>query len=310
MVSLYRIILISALIVMVAGTTDVTRAYEEVEVRNGGVLEGSVALLGQIPKPKGYNLVTFPDPVYCGRISNGAGWRLLQPFDVGPHGEFRQVIVMVVGIDQGKALPATPSKIEAVDCKFTPYISVAFEDKPIEIVNMDPVLHDIQAYETSRLGPRVLFNSPLPMNPQYTKEGISKTGRNTHLAGTPMMQRINMHKGRQVFVMQCGFHSYMESWGFVADSPYFAVTDRDGRFQISEIPAGTYKILVWHPMINGGTGKEYEMTIKSGETATLEAKVDAPIGRLYANQLEDNPRFGMEMMGDVKIVPSVEMQKY
>lgn len=192
----YRVILIRALIVMLANTAEVTHAYEEIEVRNGGALMGSVSLLGQIPKPKGYNLVTFPDPVYCGRISNGAGWRLLQPFDIGPNGEFQQVVVMVVGIDKGKALPATTSKIEAVGCKFAPYISVVFGKKPIAIINMNPVLHDIQAYETSRLGARVLFNSPLPMNPQYTKEGISKTGRNAHLAGTPMMQRIDMHKGR------------------------------------------------------------------------------------------------------------------
>jgi hypothetical protein len=235
---------------------------------------------------------------------------LLQPFDVGPNGEFQQVVVMVVGIDKGKALPATTSKIEAVDCKFAPYISVVFGNKRIAIINMDPALHDIQAYETSRLGARVLFNSPPPMNPQYTKEGIFKTGRNAHLAGTPMMQRIDMHKGRRVFVMQCGFHPYMESWGFVADSPYFAVTDRNGRFEISDIPAGTYKVLVWHPMIHGGLGQEYDVTIKPGKAATLEANVDAPTGRLYANQLEDNPRYGIEMMGDVKIVPSVEMQTY
>jgi hypothetical protein len=51
---------------------------------------------------------------------------LLQPFDVGPNGEFRQVVVMVVGIDKGKALPTTTSKIEAVDCKLSPYVSVVF----------------------------------------------------------------------------------------------------------------------------------------------------------------------------------------
>jgi hypothetical protein len=146
---------------------------------------------------------------------------LLQPFDVRPNGEFQQVVVMVVGIDKGKALPATTSKIEAVDCKFAPYISVVFGKKRIAIINMDPALHDIQAYETSRLGARVLFNSPPPMNPQYTKEGIFKTGRNAHLAGTPMMQRIDMHKGRRVFVMQCGFHAYMESWGFCSGQPIF-----------------------------------------------------------------------------------------
>ena len=52
--------------------------YEEIPVSNGGTLAGVVTLVGDVPKPKGYNLVTLPDAVYCGRISTGTGWRLLQ----------------------------------------------------------------------------------------------------------------------------------------------------------------------------------------------------------------------------------------
>src|SRR5574340_1739905 len=52
-------------------------AYEVVDVPHGGSIEGTVTLNGPVPEPKGFNLITFPDPVYCGRISNGSGWRLL-----------------------------------------------------------------------------------------------------------------------------------------------------------------------------------------------------------------------------------------
>ena len=47
-------------------------------------IEGTVTLEGAVPEPKGFNLITFPDPQYCGRISNGKGWRLLHDFVVGP----------------------------------------------------------------------------------------------------------------------------------------------------------------------------------------------------------------------------------
>ena len=57
-------------------------AYEVMEISNGGTIQGIVTLSGEIPDPKAYNLVTFPDPEYCGRISNGNGWRLLRDFFV------------------------------------------------------------------------------------------------------------------------------------------------------------------------------------------------------------------------------------
>jgi hypothetical protein len=46
-----------------------------------------------------------------------------------------------------------------------------------------------------------------------------------HLAGEPMKQLVGMTKGRRVFVMQCGFHAYMESWGLAMENPYYALTD-------------------------------------------------------------------------------------
>ncbi|MCC8985005.1 MAG: carboxypeptidase regulatory-like domain-containing protein, partial [Nitrospira sp.] len=86
---------------MVAGAaglmSDPASAYEEVTVSDGGTLTGVVKLEGVVPKPKGYNLTTLPDPYYCGRISDGEGWRILQPFNVGPKGEFREVVVYLEG---------------------------------------------------------------------------------------------------------------------------------------------------------------------------------------------------------------------
>jgi len=284
--------------------------YEETAVSDGGTLRGKVRLLGDVPKPKAYNLVTFPDPVYCGRISNGHGWRLLQPFHVGPEGQFGDVVVMIENVAKGKPIASPKPRIEASDCTFKPFISVVSSKQPLEIINMDPIFHDIQAYETSKIGPRVLFNSPLPMNSRYTKEGVSKSGRAQHLPGTPMEHRVVMHKGRRAFLMQCGFHSYMESWGLVVDNPYYALTDEDGGFIITDIPPGTYKVTVWHPVVHGESGLEYEVTIDPNESTNLNVDIPAPKGRLYANQMEDNPRFGLGIMGDTEILPTVEKQEY
>ena len=192
-------------------------AYEETTVLEGGTLTGSVKLTGQVPKPKGYNLTTLPDPFYCGRISDGQGWRILQPFNVGASGEFREVVVYLEGIDRGKPFDEkSVPQIEARDCLFLPFTTVVRDHQTVTVVNMDPVMHDIQAYETSQLGARVLFNVPLPMNPQHPRNFKDRSEAalyHKHMAGAPMKELVTLSKDRRIFVMQCGFHAYMESWG-------------------------------------------------------------------------------------------------
>lgn len=286
-------------------------AYEEIAVADGGTLIGTVTLSGKVPGPKGYNLTTLPDPVYCGRISDGRGWRLLQPFDVGEAGTFRQVVVHIEAIERGKAFSETgPPHIEATDCRFLPFVSVVRDGHDVVVANMDPAMHDIQAYETSHLGPRVLFNVPLPISTRYPRKAGLSANFHKHYEGTPVTQRIHMTKGRRVFSMQCGFHAYMESWALVAEHPYYAVTDKDGRYQLTDIPPGTYRVTVWHPYLRESYA--HDVTIAPKEQAVLDIAIAAPSGRLYANEMVDNPYIRYNITEDVQeqIVPTLEKQSY
>jgi len=289
-------------------------AYQEIAVTEGGTLTGSVRLEGPVPKPKGYNLTTLPDPFYCGRISDGQGWRILQPFNVGPAGEFRDVVVYLEGIEQGKPFAdGGVPQIDAKDCQFLPFTTVVRDDQSVTVVNMDPVMHDIQAYETSQLGPRVLFNVPLPMNPQHPRNFKDRSEAalyHKHMAGAPMKQLVNLSKGRRIFVMQCGFHAYMESWGLAVTTPYVAKTDEQGRFTLTEVPPGTYRLVVWHPYVR----TEIQQTVTIGPRGTTEAQlvVPAPTGRLYANEVLEHAYVRYNVTADTQkeIDPMIHKQAH
>lgn len=287
-------------------STSPSWGYEEVPVSDGGTLQGMVKLIGKVPKPKGYNLVTLPDAVYCGRISTGTGWRLLQPFVIGPDGGFKNVVIYIEEIRKGKPFDYVPPRIAAIDCKFEPYITIVRDRHDVEVVNKDPVFHDIQGYETSKFGARVLFNVPLPMSKKLRKAELLAGKKVKDRAGKVLTQHIKMGKQRNLFVMQCGFHAYMESWGFAVKNPYYALSAKNGSYAISDIPPGTYKVQVWHPMVQ----KEYTVTIEPNGTTDLPIDIDAPKGRLYANEVSEGTRFGVELLGDVAIKPIVELQTY
>jgi hypothetical protein len=291
---------------LVVGVPGVS-AYQEAPVTDGGRIAGTVAIKGGKPVPRGFNLVTFPDPLYCGRISNGAGWRLLKEFTIGQENGVKDVVVMLTGIEKGKPFTFQTPRIEAIDCLFKPFVAVVRDHQTVEVVNMDPVMHDIQAYETSELGPRVLFNRPMPMNPHHPKTASMSAEYHKHIPGEPMVQEINMTKGRHVFVMQCGFHAYMESWGLVVDNPYFALTDQSGRFEIGDIPPGRYKMVVWHPQAK--TVIEQEVTIAAKGAATMNFEIQPREGVRAGMDTVENPRFSMGILGLHEIKATLELQQ-
>ncbi len=282
-------------------------AYEVRNVEAGGTIKGTVTLKGDAPSPKAYNLITFPDPEYCGRISDGNGWRLLKDFVVNNRNEMQGVVVVVEGVAAGKPFTISIPKVEARDCQFLPFTTVVRSDHGIEVVNMDPVMHDIQAYETSVAhGTRVLFNSPLPFNQKHHRENIH--AMHDHVPGKSMVHQFQLSKGRKTFVMQCGFHAYMESWAIAVDNPYFMFTSETGSYEISGIPQGTYRLRAWHPSVKR---EETQMvTVESSQATHVDFSLNSPVRRWTAHTRQTPPRFTPAALGrPINIEPLVELQR-
>ena len=284
------------------GSTAV-QAYEEAPIQDGGAITGKVTILGK-PSSKAFNLVTFPDPVYCGRISTGTGWRILDEFEIAREGSLKDVVVMLSEIRRGKPFHFAPPTIEARDCRFLPFVSIVRGEQNVRVVNMDPVMHDVQAYETSQLGPRVLFNSPLPMNPNHRPDVGPHSHR--HLAGEAIEENIRLTKGRRIFVMQCGFHAYMESWALAVEHPYYAVTTADGAFTLADVPPGEYTLMAWHP---AGGVLEQKVTVLANGTTQAGFQFKAPTGRRGPHEMVENPHYGIEALGKpLEILPTLIQQ--
>lgn len=235
-------------VALLATGADWSEAYETVPVTNGGTLQGKVMFKGTPPPPKVFELWRFPDKSFCGAISDEKGLRFLREVIVGQDGGLKDVVVVIEGIQKGKPFAFTSAQMEANVCQFLPFVSVVSDKRQITVANRDPVAHDIQGYAYDQSGIDIVLH----------RAALDKRGTT---------DVVNLTKGRKVFTMQCGRHSYMQSWGYAIDNPYHAVTNLDGAFTIGDLPPGKYKVKAWHPTLGS---QEREITITSSGSTSLE----------------------------------------
>lgn len=280
-------------------------SYTERPVTDGGAIAGVVKLNGEKPAPKAYNLITFPNPVYCGQISTGSGWRLLDEFRVGEEGGLKNVVVMLEGVTEGKPFDDRPAPtIEARDCRFAPPVVVVREEEEIEVVNMDPIMHDVQAYETAPFGSEIMFHRPLRLNP-FHQWGTGND--HDHRPGEPLVNPVSFSKGRRLFYLECGFHEYMQIWGISVSNPYYTITDEQGRFTIADIPEGVYRIVAWHPGMRGILATQ--VAVLADDTLDVRFEFEAPSTYRSAHtSMVENPHYNMNAMGPLEIRPTHEQQ--
>ena len=228
-------------------------AYEETTVSNGGTVTGTVQFSGELPLPMSFELRRYPDPVYCGALSDGSGYRLLRTVSVGSQQGLKDVIVTIEGIEKGKPFGFTETKLDANVCQFVPFVSVMREHHLLTVTSLDPVSHDLQIYERDREHVFMMFHRPA-----LTKSGTSDT---IHFTGN-----------RSAVIMQCGMHPYMQGHGLAVENPYYAITGLEGTFEIKDLPAGTYRIKAWHPTLGD---KEQSVTVAANGTTSLGFSFEA-----------------------------------
>jgi hypothetical protein len=133
---------------------------------------------------------------------------------------------VVVSIDAATPTVADPQKVNFLDndgCRYFPRILAMQKGERLKVRNKDPKLHIPHSY----LGERTVFILSLPF-------------RGTSLEATQRIREPGILK------IVCDTHAWMLAYIHVFDHPFFAITDAQGRFLISNVPAGTYVIKAWH----------------------------------------------------------------
>jgi plastocyanin len=67
--------------------------------------------------------------------------------------------------------------------------------------------------------------------------------------------------------LRCDIHEHMRGLILVLNSPYFVMTETDGHFRLSGLPAGHYTLKAW---IDSRTTREKPVELKNGQTLHVD----------------------------------------
>jgi Carboxypeptidase regulatory-like domain len=193
-------------------------SYKVIEVRNGATITGSVKWSGAMP-----HSLSFPitkDPAICDPESHKSAD--LERLVIGPEGGVANSIVYLKNITSGKPLqlPEQRQHLDQIHCRYVPHILLVPQNSSLGMVSSDATLHTIH------MDGAASYNLPFPFPGRATTRTMPSSGL------------VNLRCN--------GGHVWMNAEMMVVSHPYYAVTDENGRFELTDVPAGTYQIVVWH----------------------------------------------------------------
>jgi hypothetical protein len=209
-------------------------AYEAMEVKNGGSIEGAAEFKGATV-PKDQVLKLSSETKYCGTTLNAEKYLIKDR-------KIENVVVYITDIKAGKAVPMEPVTLTNIKCAFAPHVAIGFQGSKVIQKNDDPIFHNIHTY----LNGKTMFNIGLPEKGSSVAKPLLRTG---------------------LMEVTCDSHPWMHAYLQILDHPYAAVTDAKGEFAIKDIPPGTYTIEAWHEGL--GTVKMANVKVESGKATKI-----------------------------------------
>jgi plastocyanin len=236
-----RVILSTALAVVVpVFSASTLTAYEGGAVKDGGTISGAVKFKGTAPAPKKLDITK--DKEVCGKSPKTDSSLIVAG------GNLVNAVVHITDIKTGKKMEPTKVTLDQKGCEYHPHVLAFPAGSTVEILNPDGILHNVHSYSKA--------NSPFNMAQPKFKKSLT----------------VKIDKAEAIPV-KCDVHGWMSGYLFAAENPYFAVTDKGGSFKLTDVPAGTYTVEVWHETLADGV-KTKKLTQKVTVKPKEEAKVN------------------------------------
>lgn len=139
-------------------------------------------------------------------------------------GEGRPLADAVLSLQgAGANAQAMPAIMDQRDKQFMPSVLAVRSGTAVKFPNSDNIRHHVYSFSPAKRFELRLYK------------------------GTPSEPVLFDKPG--VVVLGCNIHDWMVGYVYVTDDPWFAVSDAQGRLKIEGLPAGSYRVSLWHPQL-------------------------------------------------------------
>lgn len=246
-----KMVILFSTLLLIAHTADGQSDYRVIEVDNGGKIAGTVQLTGKLPLQTA--MAVTKDHDVCGQTHPQEVFLLA---DKGRG--LMNVVITIADITAGKDFAAMPNLVITQEqCVYVPHVQVFKPGSKLIIRNNDDLLHNIHAYTASE----TVFNIA---QPSYIKKWP-----------------IRNLDTDEVIDVQCDVHEWMNAFLVPSSTPYYAITDASGSFEIDQIPAGTYTLRLWHEAL---AVTEQKVTVSAGKAVAVNFELAVPTESLQADE--------------------------
>ncbi len=215
--------------VLIALPVSGVAAYDGGDVKDGGTISGTVKFKGTAPAPKKVDV--SKDKEVCAKTPKTDESLIVS------NGNLVNAVITITDISKGKKMEVGKFTLDQQGCDYHPHVLVFPAGSTVTIVNPDGILHNIHSYSK--------VNAPFNMaQPKFKKT-----------------MDVKIEKP-EIIEVRCDVHGWMEGWLVATANPYFALTDNSGSFKLTDVPAGTYTVEVWHQKLGKTTQK---VTVKAKE---------------------------------------------
>lgn len=143
-------------------------------------------------------------------------------------------------------VPKESVSIKCKGCQYVPHCAVLRTTQTIQVVHDDLISH---------------HTTCLPLKNPIKSQLVPTSDQDPEIFTFGKPEPIPMK-------VVCNYHPWMSGYWLVVDHPYAALSDKDGRFSIDNLPVGEHQLKIWHERV-GYMERKYKVTVAAGEPLEL-----------------------------------------